>query len=482
MSRMIQTSEFAQASKFVLVASVAALGLVGPCPAETLQDALVQAYRTNPVLQGQRYQQQALDESYVQARAGWRPTASFKSSAQYEREPNSSLDASEGSVAGNIGQASITVSQPIYTGGRTAWAVRAAEATVGAGREELRTVEAQVLLSVIQAYADVMRDQQILAVRQADMATLEKQVAESSEKFKLGQVTKTDVAQAQAQLESARVSLAAAEAQLEISRAEYAAAVGQSPGQLETPTGLPGMPASVDQAFDLAEGSNPLLLQSVEKEKASRAQISAARAAYRPTVALQGTYGYIGPITPVNTRDYAQDVTGGVVMTMPILTGGVTASEVRQATAQNSSDRVAIEAAHRQVVQSVAQAWNQLLSGRAGVKAGEAQVGAADLALKGAQAEYVYGLRTTLDVLISDENLRSAQLSLAGSQHDVLLAEASVLQASGRLEAWDLLPAEPAYDPKAHFERVKDAARLPWEGVVQALDQAGGPGPIAAHQ
>lgn len=147
--------------KFALTAGAAALCLGGPCAAETLQDALAQAYRTNPVLQGQRYQQQALDESYVQARAGWRPTASFKSSAAYEREPNSSLDASEGSIAGNVGQASITVTQPIYTGGRTAWAVRAAEATVGAGREELRTIEAQVLLSVIQGYVDVLRDQQI---------------------------------------------------------------------------------------------------------------------------------------------------------------------------------------------------------------------------------------------------------------------------------------------------------------------------------
>ena len=468
--------------KSALAVGTAALCLGGPCAAETLQEALAQAYRTNPVLQGQRYQQQALDESYVQARAGWRPTANFKSSANYEREPNSSLDASEGSVAGNIGQASITVSQPIYTGGRTAWAVREAEATVGAGREELRTIEAQVLLSVIEGYVDVLRDQQILVVRQADMSTLERQVSESSEKFKLGQVTKTDVAQAQAQLESARVALAAAEAQLEISRAEYVAAVGQAPGELVAPTGLPGLPVSVDQAFELAEGSNPLLLQSQLKEKASRAEISAAKAAYRPTVALQGTYGYIGPITPVDTRDYAQNVTAGVVMSMPILTGGLTASQVRQATAQNSSDRVAIEAAHRQVVQSVAQAWNQLLSGRAGVKAGEAQVAAADLALKGAQAEYVYGLRTTLDVLISDENLRSAQLSLAGSQHDVLLAEASVLEASGRLEAWDLMPAEPTYDPKAHFDRVKDAARLPWEGAVQALDQAGAPGAVASHE
>jgi outer membrane protein len=453
-----------------------------PCGAQTLQEALASAYRSNPVLQGQRYQQQALDESYVQAKAGWRPTASFKSSALYEREPDSVLAPSEGSAAVNLGQASITVSQPLYTGGRTTWAVRAAEASVGAGREGLRSVEAQVLLSVIQGYVDVLRDQQILLIRQADLATLERQVAESSAKFKLGQVTRTDVATAEAQLESTRAALAAAEAQLEISRAEYLAAVGEPPGELVAPNGLPGLPASVDQAFDLAEASNPTLRESVLKEQASRAQIAAAKAAYRPTVSLQGTYGYIGPITPVDTRDYAQDVSAGVTMTVPLLTGGLTASQVREATAQNSSDRVAIEAARRQVVQSVAQSWNLLLSGRAGVKAGEAQVAAAETALKGFQAEYVYGLRTTLDLLISDTNLRAAQLSLAESRHDAFLAEASVLEASGRLEARYLIPAEPGYDPQTHFDRVKNAARPPWEPVVQALDQAGAPGAPAAAQ
>lgn len=433
------------------------------------------AYRTNPVLAGQRFQQQALDESYVQAKAGWRPTASFSAGAQYERGPNST-DFSQGFASGNSGQAAITVTQPLYTGGRTAWAVKAAEASVGAGREGLRSTESQVLLSVIQGYVDVLRDQQILQVRQADAATLERQVAESSAKFKLGQVTRTDVAEAEAQLESARAALAAADAQLQISRAEYAAAVGEPPGELLEPTGLPGLPISVDQAFELAEDANPLLAQSRLKEQSSRAEIAAAKAAYRPTVALQGTYGYIGPIAPLETRDYGQDVTAGVTMTLPLLTGGLTASQVRQATALNSSDRVAIEMVRRQVVQSVAQAWNQLLSGRAGVKANAAQVAAADLALKGSQAEYGYGLRTTRDVLLSDENLRSAQLALARSRHDTILAEASVLEASGRLEIHDLLPAEPAYDAKGHFDRVKNAARPPWEGVVQALDQVGSDG------
>ena len=455
----------------------AALALAAPgiVEAETLQDALAAAYRTNPVLQSQRFQQQALDEGYVQAKAGFRPTASVNAGAQYQREPNSS-DFAQGFSSSNSGAATITLTQPLYTGGRTTWAVRAAEAMIGAGRQDLRAVEAQVMLSVIQGYVDVLQDQQVLAIRQADLQTLQLQVDESSAKFKLGQVTRTDVAEAQTQLESTRAALAAAEAQVQISAAEYQAAVGAPPHALVDPDRLPGLPTDVDQAFDLAIAANPTLLQSQERERASRAQIAEAKAAYRPTVALQGSYGYIGPVAPFQTRDYGEEATAAVAVTLPLLTGGVTASQVRQATAQNSSDRAAIETARRQTIEITAQTWNQLLSGQAGVKAGQAAVVAAETALKGAQAEYGFGLRTTLDVLISDENLRSAQLLLAQGRHDVVLAEASVLQVSGRLEAAQLLPKEAIYDPTSSFGRVKNASRPPWEGAIQALDELGAPG------
>ena len=264
-----------------------------PCLAETLQDALALAYQSNPVLQGQRYQQKALDETYVQAKAGLAPTASLTAEGQVARGPNS-IAFNQGFSNSNFGAPALNLTQPLYTGGRTTWAMRAAEASVGAGREGLRSVESQVLLSVIQGYVDVLRDQQILQIRQADMATLEHQVAESSAKYDLGQVTKTDVAQAQAQFRIRQSLLAAAQAQLQISRAEYQAAVGQAPGGLVDPSDLPGLPKSVDEAFDLAEAANPVLLQSQLKEKSSHDQVAAAKSAYNPTVALQGSVGLIG--------------------------------------------------------------------------------------------------------------------------------------------------------------------------------------------
>jgi outer membrane protein len=443
--------------------------------AETLLDALSAAYRTNPVLQGQRDDQKALDETYVQAKAGWRPTAGLTTEAQYDRGPNSVAYFSQGFSGYNFGAAAVTVTQPLYTGGRTTWAVRAADATVRAGREALRGVEAQVLLSAIQGYVDVLRDQQILAIRDADMATLERQVAESEAKFTLGQVTRTDVADAQASLEAARGALAAATGQMEFSRAEFEAAVGHAPDRLADPADLPGLPATLDEAMTLAETASPQLQQSRLRERSSRAAIAEAKAAWRPTVSLQGAYGFIGPVSPWNVRDYGQEATAGVTVTLPLLTGGVTASQVRQASAQNGSDQIAIETVRRQVVQTIVQAWSQLQANRLGVRAAQAQETAASLALKGTQAEYGYGLRKTLDVLIADQALRAAQQSLAVSRHDAFLAQAALLSASGGLEARNLIPGEPLYDANANFDRVKHSADLPWQGAVEALDKIGAP-------
>jgi outer membrane protein len=462
-------------SRRTALCALAIAAVAAPCLAETLQDALALAYQSNPVLKGQRYQQQALDETYVQAKVGLAPTANLTAQGQFARGPNS-LEFNQGFSNSNSGSPALNITQPLYTGGRTTWAMRAAEASVAAGREDLRSVESQVLLLAIQGYVDVLRDQQILQVRQADMATLEHQVAESSAKYDLGQVTQTDVAQARAQMESARAALAAAQAQLQISRAEYQAAVGQAPGALVDPSDLPGMPKSVDDAFDLAEAANPMLLQSRLKEKASRDQIAAAKSAYHPTIALQGTLGYIGPISPLDTRAYGPDESATLTVTLPLLSGGLTASQVRQAVAQNSSDMETTEATRRQVVQGVSQAWSQLLAGQIGVTAGQAQVKAAETALKGAQAEYGYGLRATLDVLIADENLRSAQLSLAQSRHDAFLAAASVLLVCGRLDIRSLVPAEPNYDPKRNFDRVDRLSRSPAEAVARVIDGLG-----AAH-
>lgn len=474
----------------VLALSVAASTARG----ETLADAIALAYQSNPTLQGQRAQQRALDETYVQARAGFRPNLSVGASVQYTnigfgRSSGQQLvsNGSDGLTATSAGgydyntsSATLQATQPLYTGGRTETAVSAAEASVLAGRQGLRTTENQILQSVVTAYEDVRRDAQIVGIRRENQRVLASQLDETQTKFTAGQVTRVDTAQAEAQLAQARALLSSAQAQLQISRANYAAVVGQNPGELAPEPPLPGLPATVDQAFDIAEQANPSLLQARLTEQGSRARILEARAAKRPTVSLQGSFGYTGTVAPFDPRNYDRNFTGQLVVTQPLFTGGTTSSQIRQATEQNTSDRISIEGARRQVVQQVSQAWNVLLSSRANVTSNDQQVRAAAVAFDGIQEQYRAGLSTTLDVLIQQQNLRDAQLALVQARHDAYVAEANLLAAMGRLEAGALVRGVDLYDPAKSFDRVKRADALPWDGVVEALDHVGAPrsGPV----
>jgi outer membrane protein len=458
------------------------------------------AYQTNPTLLGQRAQQRALDETYVVARTGFRPTANVSGTAEYQRDDFGRLGgytttASGGAVISgggghsdsNGGAAQLTLNQPLFTGGRTESAVRAAEATVLAGREGLRASEAGVLQSVILAYEDVRRDQAIVGIRRNNVDVLASQLDETQTKFQVGQVTRTDTAQAAAQLSAARALLTSAQAQLQISRANYTAVVGQNPGDLAVEPPLPGLPTTVDQAFDAAEAANPTLQQAMNTERSSRAKVAEARAANRPTVALQGTLGYDGPLSPLETRDYDRSLTAMATVTQPIFTGGLNSSNIRAALEQNNADRIAIEGARRQVVQSVSQAWNTMAAAHANTGSDEEQVRSASVAFEGVQAEYRAGLRTTLDVLIAQEALRDAELALVQARHDEYVAEASLLNAMGRLEARALLRGVALYDPAVSFDRVKRIGAVPWEGLVEGLDSLGGPrertlsAPVAAQ-
>jgi outer membrane protein len=435
--------------------------------AETLSDALRSTYETNPVLLSQQATQRATDETYVQARAGWRPTISVTVSGGYTQATNSPVDYTAGTYEANAGQAAINLTQPLYTGGRVGHAVQAAQARVLAGQQGLRVTEAQVFQTAIQAYVDVLENQDVLGVRQADLATLSRQVTETSARYRLGgAVTRTDVAQAEAQRAQAQAALAAATAQLDASRSAYRAATGHSPGALIQPAALPGLPASLPSALQAAAAANPALAQSALLASASAADIATARAARLPTVGLQGSFGTIGGLAPFHTRNYDNEATALVTLTQPIVAGGLVASQIRQAEDKHEADTQTEAAAARTTEQNVETAWSAVAAGRQAVAANEAQVQAASIALRGYQLEYEDGLRTTLDVLIADQNLRAAQVALAQSRHDTILAEASLLSAIGRLEARVLLPDAAAYDPSAHFQAVKDRGRLPWDAAL----------------
>ncbi|MFI4933745.1 MAG: TolC family outer membrane protein [Caulobacterales bacterium] len=458
-------------------------------PSETLADAITLTYETNPTLQAQRASQRATDEEYVQARSGYRPTVTISGSVtRDDNEAGSSLFALPGATdTTNTSNGALTVTQPLYTGGRVATQIDAAKADILAGREGLRRTEIGVLESVIQAYLDVRRDQEQLAIAQDNVTVLKRQLEETNARFDVGEVTRTDTAQAQARLAAAQAQLASVQSALAIARAAYAEVVGQNPGDLAPEPPIAGLlPPTVDAAFDAAEQNNPQVLQANYTEQGSAARLAEAKAQVLPSASLRASLGYSGGgINPLTGKlvnqfsDYNRDLSVTASITAPLFTGGLTSSEIRQAAERNNVDRIGLETARRQVLQAVSQAWNQLLGARANLVADEQQVKADTIAYEGTRQEAQVGLRTTLDVLNAQQELETSELSLVGARHDEYLSAAAVLAAMGALEAKVLIPGEPRYDPKTNFDHVRHAIGwVPWESAVEAIDHIGTPTPI----
>jgi outer membrane protein len=474
------------------LAAPAVLAVAAGAAAETLTDAVALAYETNPTLQAARAQLRATDEEYVQAEAGLRPTVNLNAGYTYGDEATGQFGPQIAGANYGSSSASISLNQPLYTGGRVSNRIDAAQADILAGREGLRRTEIELLQSVVGAYLDVRRDQEQLVISQDNAAVLSRQLEETKARFEVGQLTRTDVAQSQARLAQARAQLATAQATLAEAGAAYAAIVGQNPGQLAPePPIAQLLPADVDAAFDFAERSNPQILQAADLEQAAAARLAAAKALQRPQASLTASYGYYGSSSQVQTNGQLPGLpasssatrvaTVGASVTLPLVTGGLNGSDIRQAAEQDNVERIGVETARRQVLQAVAQGWDQLLGARANLTADEAQVQADTVAFEGVREEQKVGLRTILDVLNAQQELENSQLALVGARHDEYVAAAGVLAAMGALDARALIPGETLYDPKANLERVRHAPGwVPWESAVGALDRVGAPRPTPA--
>lgn len=395
----------------------------GPISAETLREAILAAAQTNPTLAAAHTRQEALGETINQARAAGRLTASADAAAGYDRFNY-----------GKGGYATLGAALPIWTGGRVSSAVRAAKADVAAGDESVRDSDAQLVTTVVGTYAELLFDQQAVAIAKADITLLDSQVAEARARFTLGTSTRTDVARLEAQRLSAVASLAAANATLDTTTAQYRATVGHDPGSLELPNApLPALPGTLDQARSRALANNPLLRASRQTANASAARIDVARANGHPSLTLGGSYGYADTFVGDVNRGYPLATNAALGLHVPLLTGGLVASQVRQAEAAHRADQFDADAQTRETTRAVDAAWAALVAARAQIDADSGRVAAADLALKGVRAEYAFGLRTTLDILVADESLRAAQLSLAGDQSAALTSQAALLRATGSL-------------------------------------------------
>ena len=471
------------------LASVAVIavitGMGGPAWAETLKDALSLAYQTNPSLLAQRANQRALDESIVQARAGLRPQLDVSLSANYSRSDSpvvgTGLFASGGVSESDSGGVSIGLSQTLWSGGRIGHGISAAEANILAGRENLRDIEQTVLASVIQAYADVIRDGEILSIRESNLGVLQRQLEEASARFEVGEITRTDVAQSESRLAQSEADLANARAQLSVSRASYAAIVGQAPGNLAPMPVLPGVPTDFDNALDVALGDNPAIRSAAYALAAAESNVAAAKAEYLPSARLTASYGgSTGDLAAIsdiadNTRFQA-----GATISVPLFTGGLNRSRVAQALERANVAQINVEGERRNTLQSVSSAFAQSISSRATLQAGEEAVRAATVAAEGVRQEAQVGLRTTLDVLNQELELRNAQIALASARRNEYVAQANLLASMGRLEGQDLDAALTVYDPAANYDRVRNRGGLPWDGIVETIDRLAAPPVVPA--
>ncbi|MES3150928.1 TolC family outer membrane protein [Sphingomonas faeni] len=460
-----------------LIAPSAIAQTVGPfaAPAETLAEAIALAYQTNPTLQSQRAQLRAIDETYVQSRSQFGPTIQLDANAQYADDR-----LTRGEVRGvpvpssrdrtdSVG-AQLVVNQPLYTGGRLTLETRAARYRVRAGREALRATEGDIVFRVIQAFVDLRRDLGALEIRRTNLAAVRSTLDEVRARTQAGELTQTDLAQANAQVAAEEANVATAEDQSRASRIAYASVVGRNPGTLVPEPPLPNLPASAQESWGIAADNSPELQQALYNEQQSRARLQEARVSAGPTLSLRGSGSYSTDLDPLNRANRNRSFAGQLVLSQPLFTSGLTRSLVRQAQETNTSDRSQIEVARRAMLQSVTDSWNQMVTLRGNVLRQHRQVEAASTAFRGMTIEYRAGERSTLDVLIAEETLRDAELAELSAQHDAYLSAALVLRYIGRLDAGDIVEALPRYDPADHFREVANRGALPWEPLVRLFD------------
>ena len=413
---------------------VIALALSGQAYAGTLQDAVETAYLNNPQLDAQRQQAAIADEQLEQARSQRRPTVNLAGSVGYE-----SVDSNRpfSSASGSIGDRATSNAQleavlPIYTGGRIKAGIRQAKAGIGAADAQLESVGQDLILDVVTAYVDVLRDHETIKIRQNSVDLLSEQVRASQDRFDVGEVTRTDVAQSEARLEGSKASLAGAEATLQGSLAVYAFLVGAEAVDLVPVPPAPALPETIEEAMQTALDQNPAIIALRFNERAANEAVTVAAGALKPTVSLVGTAS-VQETYDNNFQDTS--ISALARATVPLYQGGLTRSQVRSAKLQRQQARYQIDNAVRQVRAQVARAWYSTIASNRAIEASARQVEAAEIAYEGAQAELSVGVRTTLDVLDQEQQLLEARLNLIQAERNAYVAAHQLLRAMGDLRA-----------------------------------------------
>jgi len=440
--------------------------VIHPAQAETLDSALVKAYRLNPQLNAQRASARATDEGVPRAMAGYRPklttSANLGADAFNYRSPNPLFGTSPGQVRTNITDqrflprgASAQLTQTLYDSGATSNTVRQAESQVLAARENLRNVEETVLFNGAQAYMNVLRDTATLNLQKSNVDVLEEQLRQTRDRFNVGEVTRTDVAQAESSLEGAHSQVAAAEAALKADIAVYRQTIGVEPKVL-----APGrpvdrlLPATLDAALKVGLAENPAIVAAFHNVDAAELQVKVAEASLGPNLSLQAQVQQQYDSRLSNDQLFSASVMA--TLTVPIYEGGAVYAQVRQAKETLGQQRLVADQVRDQVRQLVVAAWGNLDASKAQILAAQAQISASEVALNGVREEAKVGQRTTLDVLNAQQALLNARVALVSAQHDRVVNSYQLAQGIGRLTLDRIAPSSRRYDPSVHYQQVRD--------------------------
>jgi outer membrane protein len=433
---------------------VAAL-MASAASADTLREALVSAYNSNPTLTTQRETLRATDATVAIAKAAGRPQVSATVGVNRTITQSGVLVSTGKGPNLSVG---VDVSYPLFNGGSVRNSVRAAETRVEAGRATLAAVEGDVFTQAVAAYMDVIRDRSVVELNQNNVRVLETNLQATRDRFEIGDLTRTDVAQSEARLQLGRSQLAGAQGQLIASEATYRQVIGHPPGQLAPPPPLPPLPTTSDEAVKIALANNPDLVATARQAIASGYDVNVARASRLPTLSVVGSETYVNNLAhngPSGFPNTGAETSVGLSARVPIFQGGLPAARIRQAQAQQGRALETVVGTERAVVQTARAAFANYEASQRQIQAQTVAVQANQLALEGARAEQSVGTRTVLDVLNAEQELLNSQVSLVTAKRDAYVAGFQLLNAMGQAEAQDLgLDGGPLYDPLGNYRRV----------------------------
>ena len=450
----MQSMKAGQRGSLLLGVLAVATGLAAslPASAQTLDETLDQTYQSNPTLSEARAQLRATNERVPQALSNWRPRVELEGSAgtAYDDRDKPINDGSSRTPAGG----DLVVTQPLYRGGRTIAGTERAENEVLAERARLAVTEQDVLLNAVTAYADVWRDQSVLALNINNEQVLARQLEATQDRFDVGDLTRTDVAQSESRLSSATADRIGAEGNLSTSRATFENVVGAYPRELQQPPVPLGLPATQEDVVETAEASNPSVLAANYDELSALRSVREVEGELLPTVSLEGSLGY----QHERSSRGSQGSSGQVLATVsvPLYQQGSVSSRVRESKQVASQRRLQVREAVRQAREDAISGWERLQTARAQITAFQEAVRANEIALEGVRQENAVGARTVLDVLDAEQELLDAQVNLVGALRDEVVASFSVLTAIGRMTASDLTLNTSVYDAEADYNAVRE--------------------------